>query len=103
MSTDPHRDRLARMARAAGYVLVPIDQHQVDDAISAVCITEARRYRAALVEIREHLAHPSVGQWAAARRVIDETLNPAADRLVPNTPPPPTIVREVIVDHSPPA
>lgn len=96
--TDPHRARLFDMARAAGYHLVPADDLAAADAMSAAAVHEAMRCRAALITVRSLIGR---GLTAHATRLIDETLDPAAAQAVAQHPPP-DVVREVIVDHSPP-
>lgn len=117
-----HEERLHRMARAAGYQLVDLVEHRrhlaAQDAISAVCISQARLMRAALVEVRALLEPTLQLPWnapaqSAARqavRVIAEALDPVPFRVVEPGPevrtdlerPPVDIVRpaEAIIDHS---
>ena len=122
-----HDDRLHRMARAAGFELVDLVEHRrhlaAQDAISAVCISQARLMRAALVEVRALLetalptatepvprAAPLASAALQAVRVIGEALDPIPFRVVEPGPqvrtdlerPRVDIVRpaEAIIDHS---
>ncbi len=103
---DPLERRLARLARAAGYVLVPIEAHRNTeaeaDAVSAVCIAEARRMRAALDRVRSTLATAQTADelvWLVAN-IVEEALTDSPRYVVP----PESVPRlEVIRDHSPEA
>lgn len=121
-----HEERLHRMARAAGFELVDLVEHRrhlaAQDAISAVCIAQARLMRAALVEIQaalesgltahtwDPLGSALVTEARKAVRIIAEALDPAPLRVVQPGPevrtdlerPPVDIARpaEAIIDHS---
>lgn len=98
-----HEERLHRMARAAGFELVNLVEHRrhlaAQDAISAVCISQARLMRAALVEVRALLetalptatepvprAAPLASAAIQAVRVISEALDPVPFRVVDPAP-----------------
>lgn len=115
---DELQRRLARMAHAAGFALVDLQEHrrhvQAQDAMTAVAIQQARLMRAALVEIRAALesgltAHTwdPLGSALAAEagkavRIVAEALDPVPFRVVEPGPevrtdlerPPLDIVRE---------